>query len=81
MRFEISGTWWFDGAEEGFTWVDDAEATPEKPTGLPKPKKRGGQSREDLDVSPSATAPASTPGEPSLGEKARRTLKRRLRGD
>ena len=79
----VSGTWWFDGVEEGFTWVDDAGAgaTPEKPAGPRKHKNRGGRSREDLDVSQPAAAPAAEPVEPSLGEKARRTLKRRLRGD
>ena len=75
---DVSGTWWFDGVEEGFTWVDDAQAadgsatdagSPAKPAR--KPKDRGAASRDDLAPEP---APEGSP------EKPKRSLRQRLTG-
>ena len=78
----VSGTWWFDGAEEGFTWVEDAPGTsaPEKPAGPRTPKDRGGRTRGDVDRAAVSATSREAPEEPSVGERARRKLKRRLRG-
>lgn len=80
----VSGTWWFDGVEEGFTWHEDApeEPEPDKPAAR-RPQGRGGRTRGDL-ASPAETAadPAAPAGgeEPSPVQKAKRSLKRRITG-
>jgi hypothetical protein len=68
----VSGTWWFDGVEEGFTWVDDAEPVPSdpKPKQARKPKGRGAGSRKGLSVEE----------EPAAPEKPKRSLRERLTG-
>jgi hypothetical protein len=80
---EVSGTWWFDGVEEGFTWVDDGAGTngstgggaggSATTGGARRPKGRGGARREDLPARPDAAAGPSP-------EKPKRSLRRRLTG-
>jgi hypothetical protein len=81
---EVSGTWWFDGVEEGFTWVDDDEAGTRGSSaggaggsdatgGARRPKGRGSARREDIPARPDA-ATAPTP------ERPKRSLRRRLTG-
>ena len=79
----VSGTWWFDGVEEGFTWVDEVSTgstTGSGPTaggGGPttgagrEPKGRGAASREGLAV--------EEPPAPQA-EKPKRSLRKRLTG-
>jgi GT2 family glycosyltransferase len=83
---DVSGTWWFNGVEEGFTGVGEAEEVPppEVPTGSTggsarKPKSRGGASRDDVAPRDEVEAPPA-PDDASIGDKARRVLRRRRTG-
>ena len=69
----VSGTWWFDGVEEGFTWVDDASEVAEAPDSkVPRrPKDRGAPSRDSLSPEDEHVA---------ASEKPKWSLRRRLTG-
>ncbi len=79
---DVSGTWWFDGREEGFTWVEDAGDDsragegPSSPSG-PRPSRRGSASRED--IAGADEEGTEEPAADSLSDKARRALRRRTR--
>ncbi|MGA9748871.1 MAG: glycosyltransferase [Nocardioides sp.] len=81
---DVSGTWWFDGGEEGFTWVGEEageDPSPGRPPGDRKPKDRGGASRDDVagDRGEGGADAEERPEDGSLGDKARRVLRRRQR--
>ena len=72
---DVSGTWWFDGVEEGFTWVDDVSSSDGTDaaagTGPRKPKDRGAPSRDGLAEEQAPEAPP---------ERPKRSLRQRLTG-
>jgi GT2 family glycosyltransferase len=73
----VSGTWWFDGTEEGFAWHADpaAEAAPAAKTEsrpARPPAGRGGASRDALTAQP---APETPPA-----QERKRSLRQRLTG-
>ena len=73
----VSGTWWFNGAEEGFSWHEDpeAEAAPtEKGARQVRPAAgRGGADRGALATTQEKPEPAPEPGK-------KRSLRQRLTG-
>lgn len=78
----VSGTWWFDGGEEGFTRAGDAApaADPEPgPSTTPrKPRARGAADRDRL-AAGTRTSEEPTAAKSAAG-KPKRSLRRRLTG-
>ena len=79
----VSGTWWFEGREEGFTWHADPRPEPESAEKGPrKPQDRGGPDRNAVDTKqaepqPKQAAPAPAPKQK---QKQKRSLRQRLTG-
>ena len=79
----VSGTWWFEGREEGFTWHADPRPEPESAEKGPrKPQDRGGPDRNAVDTKqaepqPKQAAPAPAPKQKL---KQKRSLRQRLTG-
>lgn len=70
----VSGTWWFEGREEGFTWHEDPTPEPEAAEKGPrKPKDRGGPDRDALGKKQAEPTPAPE-------QQQKRSLRQRLTG-